>query len=729
MGYSLAVDLYVGRDKNGDIEFVKIPQKDKSGNGAANDVLHSPKYLTVDLVEQIHSGLFQLVSFPDGRMRLSWAGKGFYNLYELSIQDIAEEPEQLVERIHPDDRALFLNEWVACCESVRQFKMEYRVSVPEKGIVWFFCQIAPEVQPDNSVVWHGVLTDISNRKANEKRLQIARQIYQNHQQGIVVLDLKGKIVDVNDTFTTLTGFTREDAIGKTSRILRSRLYPVSFYEQMWASLETTGRWEGEFNEKRKDGEITPQWLTITGVTEADGAISHWVAQFFDISKIKEAEDTIWRQANYDDLTGLPNRRMFSDRLAQAFKLAERKQSQIALFSIDLDNFKSVNDTLGHAQGDELLIQASARIQQCVRDSDTVARFGGDEFLIFIQFSRLNIIERIAHNVLDVLSQPFQLGEENLYLGGSIGISVYPKDADSIIGLLRCADQAMYEAKNHGRNRFEYFTPHLQSAARQRALIINELRDALANKQMRVVYQPIIDFNSGKILKAEALLRWSHPKMGEISPATFIPLAEDTGLIMPIGAFVLDQVGRQLATWKPLCKEGLQIGINVSPKQLQSTQASVFDSLAECLKKHRLCGTDINIEITEGLLLNERAEVKQQLLAFQDAGIQVAIDDFGTGYSSLAYLKKFDIDYLKIDRSFVHQIRPDNDDMALCEAVIVMAHKLGLKVIAEGVETAEQMALLKSAGCDYGQGYLFARPLEADQFQALLGSDFVDMMAE
>ncbi|MEZ5480653.1 MAG: EAL domain-containing protein [Porticoccaceae bacterium] len=494
----------------------------------------------------------------------------------------------------------------------------------------------------------------------------------------------------------------------------------SFYETMWASLEANGRWEGEFNERRKDGTLCPQWLTISGIHDADGKVSHWVAQFFDISQIKEAEDIIWRQANYDDLTELPNRRMFFDRLGQAIKTLHRTNRQIALFSIDLDHFKTVNDTLGHAVGDELLVQAGVRIMKCIREGDTLARFGGDEFVIFIEYSRLSIIERIAGNILEALSQPFELGQERVFLGGSIGISVYPRDADSINGMLRCADQAMYAAKQRGRNCFEYFTPSMQAAARQRMQMINELRQALEKEQLWVAYQPIIDLGNRRIVKAEALVRWQHPVMGEVSPVNFIPLAEDTGLIMAIGEFVLSAVAQQLAQWREMYPGDFQISVNVSPIQLQSNDRPVFDYWEQCIESHGLSGSDITMEITEGLLLNERPEVKQQLLAFRNAGIEVAVDDFGTGYSSLSYLKKLHIDYLKIDRSFVHQLESDNDDMAVCEAIIVMAGKLGLQVIAEGIETEQQMSLLKSAGCDFGQGYLFSKPVNAESFGELLG---------
>ncbi|MCP5170809.1 MAG: EAL domain-containing protein [Pseudomonadales bacterium] len=714
MSYSKSeVDLYVGLNKKGNVEVRRLPSRAEYSE-------QTPRDLPVQLVAQVHKALVQLRSFPNGRQHLLWISPGINDLYEVSPEELASDPVRLIERIHPEDRDAFLSHWLKCQKTPTPFDSEFRVVLPGERESVFHCQMAPEQQTDKSIIWHGVVIDVSEQKADETRMQIARELYQHNQQGLVILSPRGKILNVNDTFTKLTGFTREESVGKTSKILRSKLYPPSFYETMWASLEANGRWEGEFNERRKDGTLCPQWLTISGIHDADGKVSHWVAQFFDISQIKEAEDIIWRQANYDDLTELPNRRMFFDRLGQAIKTLHRTNRQIALFSIDLDHFKTVNDTLGHAVGDELLVQAGVRIMKCIREGDTLARFGGDEFVIFIEYSRLSIIERIAGNILEALSQPFELGQERVFLGGSIGISVYPRDADSINGMLRCADQAMYAAKQRGRNCFEYFTPSMQAAARQRMQMINELRQALEKEQLWVAYQPIIDLGNRRIVKAEALVRWQHPVMGEVSPVNFIPLAEDTGLIMAIGEFVLSAVAQQLAQWREMYPGDFQISVNVSPIQLQSNDRPVFDYWEQCIESHGLSGSDITMEITEGLLLNERPEVKQQLLAFRNAGIEVAVDDFGTGYSSLSYLKKLHIDYLKIDRSFVHQLESDNDNMAVCEAIIVMAGKLGLQVIAEGIETEQQMSLLKSAGCDFGQGYLFSKPVNAESFGELLG---------
>ncbi|HEU0282478.1 MAG TPA: EAL domain-containing protein, partial [Gallionella sp.] len=440
----------------------------------------------------------------------------------------------------------------------------------------------------------------------------------------------------------------------------------------------------------------------------------------DITKQKESDDLIWNQANFDSLTGLPNRHMFHDRLMQEIKKAHRASLRTALLFIDLDKFKEVNDTLGHSMGDILLKEAAHRIGGCVRDTDTVARLGGDEFTVILaELDDTGSVERIAENVLQSLANPFRLGNEMAYISASIGITLYPNDATEAEDLLKNADQAMYAAKNGGRNRFSYFTQSMQQTAQARLRLTNELRGALAANQFRIHYQPIVDLATGRINKAEALIRWQHPELGMVSPAQFIPLAEETGLIIEIGDWIFKESARQLKLWRKLYNTGFQISVNVSPIQLGNTIGSSYKTWFSYLQELGLPGQGMVIEITEGLLLDASSGITSKLLEFRDAGIQAAIDDFGTGYSSLSYLKKFDIDYLKIDQSFVRGLVTDPDDMALSEAIILMAHKLGLKVIAEGVETEAQRKLLIEAGCDHAQGYLFSKPVPAEKFEELL----------
>ena len=439
----------------------------------------------------------------------------------------------------------------------------------------------------------------------------------------------------------------------------------------------------------------------------------------DITDKKRSEETIWQQANFDPLTGLPNRRMFQDRLEHELKKSHRDKSTLALMFIDLDKFKEVNDTLGHGKGDILLIEAARRISACVRESDTVARLGGDEFTVILsELDAPNNIGRIAQSIIDALIAPFTLENETAFVSASIGITLYPDDASNLDMLMSNADQAMYVSKSAGRNRFSYFTRSLQETALNRMRLINDLRGALAGHQLHLHYQPIVELSSGDIHKAEALIRWQHPERGLISPAEFIMLAEETGMIIEIGDWVFREAARQVRRLRATYHPNFQISVNKSPIQFRNDD-HCFQKWLPHLQQMGLPGQSIAIEITEGLLLDASASVKEKLFALRDAGFQVALDDFGTGYSSLAYLKKFDIDYLKIDRSFVRNLTATSDDMALCEAIIVMAHKLGLKVIAEGIETTTQRHLLAAAGCDYGQGYLFARPLPISEFDALL----------
>ena len=440
--------------------------------------------------------------------------------------------------------------------------------------------------------------------------------------------------------------------------------------------------------------------------------------------IERSKAQLWKRANFDVLTQLPNRDMFRDRLSQEIKKSDRTGQPLALMLIDLDQFKEVNDTLGHDMGDILLQEAARRILNCVRESDTVARLGGDEFTVVLsQLANASHAENIAQKIIKRLSEPFTLNDEVAHISASLGITLYPVDALDIDSMMRNADQAMYVAKNNGRNRYSHFTASLQETAQKRLRLTNDLRTALAGQQFRLHFQPIVDLHTDRIHKAEALLRWQHPVRGMVSPAEFIPLAEETHLIVEIGVWIRREALIWCERWNNLNPDGFQISINKSPVEfMDDSDSDRVESFVKELSDHGLCGKNFVFEITEGLLLNADARINTKLMALRDAGIQVSIDDFGTGYSSLSYLKKFDIDYLKIDQSFVRNLERDSNDMALCEAIIVMAHKLGLKVIAEGVETQAQRDFLTRAGCDYGQGYLFSRPVPPEEFEAWLKCD-------
>jgi diguanylate cyclase (GGDEF)-like protein/PAS domain S-box-containing protein len=560
--------------------------------------------------------------------------------------------------------------------------------------------------------------DISEQKLNEQELQLAATIYLALGEAIMVADGNNQIISVNEAFTQLTGYTNTEAIGQPTSLLKSGRQNTAFYQGMWTLLNTTGHWQGEIWNRRKNGEEFIEWLSISTIYTDTGEVARRVAMFSDITDKKLAQDIIRKHANYDPLTGLPNRRLFYDRLQQAIKKAKREDQKLAILFLDLDQFKDINDTLGHEVGDRLLTEVSQRLKACIRESDTLARPGGDEFIIILdELDELNSIERVANSILSSLALPFQLKNEICYVSLSIGITLFPDDAIVVDELVKKADQAMYAAKRQGGKRFCFFAPTMQAAADSRLRITNDLRKALANQQFWVAYQPIVDLATGDIHKAEALIRWQHPTQGLISPAEFIPIAEDTGMIVEIGEWVFHQAAKQVVKWRNKHHPLFQISVNKSPAQFESQHDNI-NGWFEHLQHLELPGASITVEITEGLLMDASSIVSEKLLTYRDTGMQVSLDDFGTGYSSMSYLKKFDIDYLKIDQSFVRNVTTDSTDRTLCETMIMMAHKLGMKVIAEGIETAEQRDFLMQAGCDYGQGYLFSRPVRVEEFEML-----------
>jgi diguanylate cyclase (GGDEF)-like protein/PAS domain S-box-containing protein len=460
------------------------------------------------------------------------------------------------------------------------------------------------------------------------------------------------------------------------------------------------------------------WVqTVLTLVWAEGKQVKRLAMVQDITERRNAANAIWQQAHFDPLTGLPNRRMLRDRLEQEIRKSRRDHQQLAILFIDLDHFKEVNDTLGHDYGDLLLVEAARRIRAGVRETDTVARMGGDEFTVLLtELGSTSQLEGVLQKLLDALAAVFQLREEQVFVSGSVGVTIYPADGTDIENLYKNADQAMYAAKTAGRNRFSFFTPALQEAVQTRVRLVADLRIALAEGQFRVEYQPIVDLATGGVRKAEALLRWQHPTRGLMSPADFIPAAEASGLITGLGEWIFREAVAQVAHWRTSLHPQFQISVNKSPVQFQHQPAG-GESWIEQLTAKGLPGDSIVAEITEGLLLGTSVSVTDRLHTLRAGGVQVSLDDFGTGYSSLSYLHKFEIDFVKIDKAFVANLSPSSTDLALCKAIIVMAHELGMKVVAEGVETAQQRDLLRDAGCDFGQGYLFAAPMPAAEFEA------------
>lgn len=544
-------------------------------------------------------------------------------------------------------------------------------------------------------------------------------VFENSSEAMMVTNADNIIISVNPAFTSVTGYTPDEALGKNPGILDSGLHDEFFFQAIRTSLEATGHWEGEITGRRKNTEIYSEWRKVNAIYDEAGSVHRWITLFSDITLKKKSDELIWEQANFDSLTSLPNRYMFHNRLEQEIKKASRTGASIALILLDLDHFKEVNDTYGHNIGDLLLKEAAWRLSSCVRGIDTVARLGGDEFTVILGGLNNTIsINRIVRDILHEMAEPFQLGNEVAYVSASIGVTFYPQDANDIEALVRNGDQAMYAAKNQGRNCASYFTRTLHEAAQTRMRLASDLRGALAGGQFQLHYQPILDLATGSVHKAEALLRWHHPKLGLVNPADFISIAEETRMIVDIGDWVFRTAVQQAKDWRMSHCAEFQISINTSPVQYRK-DVDLHETWLEYLQELELPGQSVVIEITEGLLMDASPAVTSKLLAFRNAGLQISMDDFGTGYSSLGYLKRFDIDYLKIDQSFVQSLAPESNDLALCEAIIVMAHKLGIKVIAEGIETEAQRDLLALSGCDYGQGNLFSKPVPADEFENLI----------
>ncbi len=565
----------------------------------------------------------------------------------------------------------------------------------------------------------GILLDVSERCVAERavanQLQFIEQLLDTIPSPVFYKDESGRYLGCNVAFEDYLGIRRDGLIGRSVYDISPKDLADKYFAADQALFDNPGQQVYEANVVYADGSRHDVTFYKATFNKADGSLGGLVGVLLDITERKRMEEAIWHEANYDALTGLPNRRLFRDRLREEIKRAQRHSGQIALLFIDLDRFKEVNDTLGHEVGDLLLIEAADRLRNVGRASDTVSRLGGDEFVVILpELDDKSVAGKVAQEIIEQMLQPFELEGKQAYVSASVGIAFYPDDSSEIDTLLSYADQAMYAAKAHGRNCFCHFARAMQTSAIQRLEIGNDLRRAVGHNQFEVHFQPIVDLRTNQVVKAEALIRWRHPTRGMLSPVDFIPIAEDIGLIGEIGNWVFYEAMAMARRWQSACGDGtsVQISVNMSPRQFIAGSSKGW--IAH-LSEQGMSASQVAIEITEGLLLDSRPAVIDTLLAFRDAGIQVSIDDFGTGYSAMSYLKKFDVDYLKIDRSFIRDLTTDPSDLAIAEAVIVMAHKLGLQVVAEGVETEAQCALLRCAGCDYAQGYLFAKPLPGDAF--------------
>jgi len=562
--------------------------------------------------------------------------------------------------------------------------------------------------------------DVTERKLAEESLRVAATAFES-QDGMFVTDADKIILRVNRAFTTITGYSAEEAVGKTPALLKSGRQDQHFYASMWDSINHTGVWEGEIWNKRKSGELYPERLIITSVKNADGVITNYVASLTDITETKAATDEIKNLAFLDPLTRLPNRRLLLDRLKQALASSARSGNKGALLFLDLDHFKTLNDTLGHDVGDLLLQQVAARLTSCVREGDTVARIGGDEFVVLLEdlspqpIEAAALAENISNKILESVDQLYQLAAHSYRSTVSIGATLLNDHVTGVEELLKQADIAMYQAKDSGRNALRFFDPQMQEAITARTELEGQLRMAIEQQQFKLYYQIQVD-NDGVPIGAEALIRWLHPERGLIPPLQFIPLAEDTGMILPIGRWVLDTACAQLKKWQQnKATRELSLSVNVSAKQFH--QPEFVNQVQSILERYAIDPAFLKLELTESTLLEDVEGVIHRMIKLRKIGVRFELDDFGTGYSSLQYLKKLPLNQLKIDQSFVLDITLDSNDRALVCTIIAMAHSLDLKVIAEGVETTEQLDFLKNKGCNHYQGYLFGKPVPIEELEA------------
>lgn len=563
-----------------------------------------------------------------------------------------------------------------------------------------------------------VLTDIEEIHRMRERERLAAEIFDNSIEGIIITDKSGKILSINNTFSKITGYSKSEAIGKNPNILHSGKHEQQFYEQMWRTLQSKGHWEGEIWNRRKDGEIYQEWLDIRAVKDSTGAFSSYVGKFTDLTTTKEAQTRLHFLAHFDPLTELPNRTLFNERLSQSINTAERTGKKVILFFMDLDGFKGINDSLGHEFGDKLLQHVAKRLHQTVRKIDTVSRLGGDEFTVIAnEIENTDQCITLAEKILKTFQRPFLIEKRRIFIGTSIGISIFPDDGLRGSDLIKFSDTAMYQAKERGRNQYCFYTQQMGQIANERMQLEHELHQAIENDQLVLHYQPQYNIASGELVGLEALVRWYHPIRGLIPPGEFIPQAEKTNLILSLGKWVMEKACLQGGKWLKAGKKPVRIAINISPRQFQ--QHGFEQELKRIINKHQLPGQWIELEITEQSLVTDIDKVIDTLQQIKQMGVSLAIDDFGKGYSSMNYLKKFPIDMIKIDRSFIRDIHIDKDDEAIITAIVALARGLDLNVLAEGVETMAQHDFLLKLECNLSQGFLYNKPMTAEEISLYL----------
>ncbi|MCG8635000.1 MAG: EAL domain-containing protein [Desulfobacterales bacterium] len=641
-----------------------------------------------------------------------------YNIFGWP-EDICPGYPDFIEILHPDDRYHVESTIDKAIETKSSYDLEYRI-IRKDGREKIVNEIGEVVLDElgNARKIAGIVQDVSEQKKFKDEIELARKVFDNAVEGVVVTGRDGTIQFVNKGFTTITGYTEAEAIGQNPNLLKSDRHDREFYREMWAALDREGHWSGEIWNRRKSGEAYPEWLSITAITNPQGEPIRYMSVFNDLSDIREREEQLKFQANYDALTGLPNRTLLRDRIDMSVRRVAREDHGLALIFLDMDDFKHVNDTLGHAKGDLLLQQLASRLLESVREQDTVARYGGDEFIVLIPDTNetdviINIIERIR----TCLQDSFVIDNKEFFLGVSIGVTTCPDDGTDPDTLIANADMAMYRSKEVGKGRYAFFTSELNKQVSRRVELEVDLRLALSRQEFSLYFQPKVDISANRICGAEALIRWNHPEKGVVSPMEFIPLAEETGLINPMGEWILDEACAMAKAWSKVLNRYFSIAVNISSRQVKDVD--LVEQVRAVLGRHQIPAECLELEITESSVMGNVEKAKNTLRALHDMGIRISLDDFGTGFSSLSYLRIFPISNLKIDKSFIDDIPGDTDSNTMVSTIISMAGHLNLTTVAEGVEEHSQFEFLKTNGCNQIQGYFFAPPMPAEQFLAFL----------
>lgn len=662
------------------------------------------------LSEQTPGLLFQLRVGPDISVALPLVGQRVVTLFDMTPEELRHDASALWERMALEDRARVTDSLRSSLAHCSPWHDRFRMTTADGQQRWFQADASPQSDAAGGVLLSGYLVDVTHEVEADEQLRISASVFDTTRDGVIIMDAQRLITDINPGFIAITGYTHDDVIGHPLSILGSDLNPGAVYDTLNASLTREGFWRGELIHRDRDGWVSAQAATVSAVTDSAGEFSHYVAILSGLGSMRE-----------DLVTGLPGRQVADDRLTQAVERARTAGTRVTLVVVGLDRFRDVNDALGHPIGDLILKESALRLREAVAEPQTVARLSGDEFTaILSEETTPEAVLGTASRIADSLAEPFHLAGREVRLTASIGIAVFPDDARDASALLNAASQALRAAKEAGRSRYRYFTPTMQEQAQERVRLTHDLYHAVRNGELQLALQPVVSLQSGRTMTAEALVRWEHPELGAIDPSRFIPLAEASGQITVIGDWVFGQVLDVLPRARDVDPD-FTISFNLSPAEVLDPD-DVHHRRLMLLRERGIPGSSLVAEITEGALLRASEAEQRNLLVYRDAGVGFAVDDFGTGYSSLPYLQSLDVDALKIDRSFVTGLKEQSDSRALCAAIVTMAHTLGLRVVAEGIEYERQRELLAAMGCDLGQGYLFSRPISPEELIARLESE-------